>query len=80
MPEVEIVTVQTPSPRQLKAIRNYVNLSRDEFAEKANVSKSAIMDYENGTRTSGQLTLQAIGICVRDLKIKFSGNDLVLPE
>lgn len=80
MPEIEVIVVQVPSPRQLKAIRAFLDLSREEFAVKGSISKSAIMDYENGSRGTARATLQAIGLCVKGLEIKFQGDTLTLPE
>lgn len=69
-----------PSARQLRALRGWLGLSQQEFADGASVSVSALIDYERQRRQSSPDVLEAIARHVQRLKITVKGSALVLGE
>jgi len=70
-----------PSPRQLKAIRAFAGINSLDFARKASMSQSTLLDYELSRRAMTEASMASIAVVVRNLGLEFDGHGrLVLEE
>ena len=80
MNSTEALNVDIPSPRQVKAVRSWLGMSQPEFAKKAGLSLSTIMDYEKEKRRTSTESLAAIGLYLKTLEVEFVAGAIVLPK
>jgi predicted transcriptional regulator len=80
MAEIQVLKLTIPSARQLRAVRSWFGLSQTEFARKASIGRSTLVEYEKGHREIGAVSLQAIGHTLHDMEVEFVNGAVVLPE
>lgn len=72
-------TYNVPSPRQLKAIRAWLNINSLDFAKEAGIGQSTLIDYEIQRRdTISAQVHQAIAIAVHKRGITFNRQGHVI--
>ena len=65
----------TISPAQCRAARGFVDMDQATLAEAASVSRSVIVDFENGHRTPNRNNLAAIRRALEDAGVEFTDGD-----
>lgn len=70
-----------PSPRQLRAIRAWFDLTQPAFAEMCGIGPTTLIGYENGKRRALPSSLDMIARQVAKMGVAFNrSGDLVLPN
>lgn len=70
-----------PSPRQLRAIRAWFDLTQPVFAERCGVGPTTLIGYETGRRQPTPASLEMIARQVAKMKVKFNRDGaIVLPN
>ncbi len=70
-----------PSPRQLRAIRSWFDLTQTEFAEQCGIGPTTLIAYETGRRMAQPSSLDMIARQVARMKVTFNkAGDVILPN
>lgn len=70
-----------PSPRQLRAIRGWFDLTQPHFAEKCGIGPTALIAYETGRRRASPASLDMIARQVSKMGVRFNRDGaIVLPN
>lgn len=70
-----------PSPRQLRAIRAWFDLTQPDFAEKCSIGPTTLIGYETGKRRALPSSLDMIARQVAKMGVQFNrSGDLILPN
>jgi len=70
-----------PSPRQLRAIRAWFDLSQAAFAELCGVGPTTLIAYETGRRQALPSSLDMIARQVAKMGVEFNrSGDVILPN
>ena len=64
-----------PSPRQLRAIRAWFDLTQPQFAELCGVGHTTLIGYETGRRRALPSSLDMIARQVAKMGVEFSQRD-----
>ena len=71
----------TPSPRQLRAIRAWFDLTQPAFAEMCGVGVTTLLSYETGRRKALGSSLDMIARQIARMEVKFTrSGDVILPN
>lgn len=74
-------TFPIPSPRQLRAIRAWFDLTQPEFATMCGVGATTLIGYETGKRRALPASLEMIARQVARMDVQFARNgDVILPN
>ena len=66
------------SPAQCRAARGLINMTQGDLAMDASVSKSVIVDFENGHRTPNRNNLAAIRRALEEAGVEFLDSGVKL--
>ena len=70
-----------PSPRQLRAIRAWLDVSQVAFAESCGIGPTTLIGYETGKRLANEASLDMIARQCAKIGVQFSrAGDLILPN
>lgn len=70
-----------PSPRQLRAIRGWFDMTQPEFAQKCGIGPTALIAYETGRRRASPTSLDMVARQVAKMGVKFNRDGaIVLPN
>jgi DNA-binding XRE family transcriptional regulator len=70
-----------PSPRQLRAIRAWFEITQAELADKCGVGATTIVYYETGKRRATDTSLDMIARQIARMGVKFTrAGDVILPN
>lgn len=70
-----------PSPRQLRAIRAWFDLTQPQMAEMCGVGPTTLIGYETGRRRALPSSLDMIARQVAKMRVEFNrSGDLILPN
>jgi DNA-binding transcriptional regulator YiaG len=70
-----------PSPRQVRAIRAWFDLSQPAFADACGIGLTTLVNYETGRRRALPASLDMIARQVAKMGISFNrGGDVLLPN
>jgi transcriptional regulator with XRE-family HTH domain len=70
-----------PSPRQIRAIRGWFDMTQAEFADKCGIGATTLVGYENGKRRATPPSLDMIARQVAKMGVTFDrAGALILPN
>jgi len=70
-----------PSPRQLRAIRAWFDMTQPEFAQLCGIGETTLLGYETGKRKALPASLDMIARQVAIMEVKFDRSGaIVLPD